>query len=75
MSIFLSLTRQLIFLIPLLAVLPAHFGVSGVWASMAGSDILAATLAVTTVIYMNKRLKNDLNKPINGQPNNTASAS
>lgn len=56
LSIFLSLTRQLIFLLPLLAILPRHFGVSGVWASMAGSDVLAFLLAVITIIVMLKRL-------------------
>lgn len=56
LSIFLSLTRQLIFLLPLLAVLPRHFGVSGVWASMAGSDVLAFILALLTMIFMMKRL-------------------
>ena len=56
LSIFLSLTRQLIFLLPLLAFLPPHFGVPGVWASMAGSDILAFVLALATMIVMMKRL-------------------
>lgn len=56
LSIFLSLTRQLIFLLPLLAILPRHFGVPGVWASMAGSDMLAFLLAIFTMIYMMKRL-------------------
>ncbi|MDE6323749.1 MAG: MATE family efflux transporter, partial [Paramuribaculum sp.] len=31
-SIFLSLTRQLIFLLPLLFILPRHWGIDGVWA-------------------------------------------
>lgn len=56
LSIFLSLTRQLIFLLPLLAILPRHFGVAGVWASMAGSDLLAFILAIVTMIIMLKRL-------------------
>lgn len=54
-SIFLSLTRQLIFLLPLLWLLPPYFGVQGVWMSMAGSDVLAAVLAaVTAVIWVRK---------------------
>ena len=57
MSIFLSLTRQLIFLVPLLWLLPPHFGINGVWASMAGSDFLAFVLAVFTMIVMNRKLK------------------
>lgn len=50
-SIFLSLTRQLIFLIPFLIVLPRYWGIDGVWASMTGSDILAFILAVVTLAW------------------------
>lgn len=56
LSIFLSLTRQLIFLIPFLLILPPHWGINGVWASMAGSDALAFTLAVITAIIVLKKL-------------------
>ncbi|MDE6333023.1 MAG: MATE family efflux transporter, partial [Muribaculaceae bacterium] len=54
MSIFLSLTRQLIFLVPLLWLLPPSFGINGVWASMAGSDFLAFVLAIITMFVMNR---------------------
>ena len=56
LSIFLSLTRQLLFLIPFLIILPRHFGTDGVWASMCGSDLLAAIVAAATVLVMIKRL-------------------
>ena len=56
-SIFLSLTRQLIFLVPLLWILPPRLGIDGVWASMAGSDIMAFLLAVGTMIIMNRKYK------------------
>lgn len=56
LSIFLSLTRQLIFLIPFLLVLPRHWGIDGVWASMAGSDALAFILAVITALIVLKKL-------------------
>ena len=49
MSIFLSLTRQLLFLIPFLIIFPRYWGVDGVWASMAGSDIIAFVFAVVTL--------------------------
>lgn len=62
-SIFLSLTRQLIFLIPLLLILPGYWGVDGVWASMAGSDMLAFLLAVATLIVMTRRLNRRLASP------------
>ena len=57
MSIFLSLTRQLIFLVPFLWFLPKMFGIDGVWASMAGADILAFFLAIGTMIVMNRKIK------------------
>ena len=37
-SIFLSLSRQLLLLLPLLAVLPPRYGLDGVWMSMPISD-------------------------------------
>ena len=51
LSIFLSLTRQLLFLIPLLIIIPRYFGVDGVWASMTASDIMAFFLAMFTLFY------------------------
>ncbi len=54
-SIFLSLTRQLVFLLPLLFFLPRYFGVEGVWASMATSDMLAFIVAVLTLIVVTRR--------------------
>lgn len=60
LSIFLSLTRQLIFLLPLLWILPKHFGVDGVWASMAGSDFLAFVLALLTVLITSPKIKRAL---------------
>ncbi len=56
LSIFLSLTRQLLFLIPFLLILPKYYGTDGVWASMCGSDILAFLLAIGTLYVMNRRL-------------------
>ncbi len=45
-SIFLSLTRQMLFLIPLLLILPLFFGEDGVWYSMPISDFIAALLTI-----------------------------
>jgi MATE efflux family protein len=56
-SIFLSLTRQLLFLIPFLIILPRYWGVDGVWASMSASDIIAFFFAIVTLLYFNKRQK------------------
>lgn len=44
-SIFLSLSRQLIFLLPMLLLLPPFFGLDGVWASLPASDLLAALVS------------------------------
>ncbi len=44
-SIFLSLTRQLLFLIPLLLVLPQFYGQTGVWMAAPISDTLSSLLA------------------------------
>ena len=49
LSIFLSLTRQLLFLIPFLIIMPRWWGVDGVWASMAASDFLAFAVALVTL--------------------------
>lgn len=55
LSIFLSLTRQLIFLLPFLLIIPRYFGIDGVWASMAASDGIAFFFAVTTLIIVNRK--------------------
>lgn len=60
LSIFLSLTRQLIFLLPLLCLLPPHYGVDGVWIAMCSSDFIAFALAAATVIVMNRRIARKL---------------
>ncbi len=54
-SIFLSLSRQLLLLLPLLAILPNIWGLDGVWACMPTADAVSALLAfVIMSIYMNK---------------------
>jgi len=44
-SIILSMTRQILFLIPILLILPNYWGVTGVWASMTFSDAISVVLA------------------------------
>jgi Na+-driven multidrug efflux pump len=48
-SIFLSLTRQLIFLLPALYILPLFIGTEGVWYSFTVSDILSFLLTALLV--------------------------
>lgn len=62
LSIFLSLTRQLIFLLPLLWLLPPRYGVDGVWISMCTSDMIAFFLAAITALIMNRRIARRLNE-------------
>lgn len=52
-SIFLSLSRQLIFLLPMLWLLPHFFQLNGVWFSMPTSDLLASIVTAWVMIrYM-----------------------
>ncbi len=55
LSIFLSLTRQLIFLLPLLWIMPSMMGITGVWASMSMSDFLAFSLAIIVMIVTTRK--------------------
>ena len=55
-SIFLSLARQVIFLIPLLLWLPDFFGLNGVWLSFPGSDICATVVTAAMIVYEFRRI-------------------
>jgi putative MATE family efflux protein len=57
LSIILSVTRQFIFLIPLLLILPKYFGVTGVWITMPISDLAAFIASVILMNYEHKRFK------------------
>ena len=48
-SIFLSLVRQVIFLIPFLLILPMEFGLDGVWASFPTSDVFSTATAALMI--------------------------
>ena len=61
-SIFLSLTRQLLFLIPFLIILPRYWGIDGVWASMAASDFIAFIFAIVTLIIVSRRQTREFDK-------------
>lgn len=45
-AIFLSLTRQVLFLIPLLLILPRYFQLDGIWISGPISDLVSSLLAI-----------------------------
>ena len=56
-SIFLSLTRQVLFLIPLLLILPSEYGLDGVWAAFPTSDIIATVVTAVMVGWQLARFK------------------
>jgi putative MATE family efflux protein len=49
-AIFMSLTRQVLFLLPCLLILPSFFGIKGVWYSMPTADLLASIIAAYLLI-------------------------
>ncbi|MBM3419624.1 MAG: MATE family efflux transporter, partial [Bacteroidetes bacterium] len=54
LATFLSLLRQVIYLIPLLAILPGFFGITGVWLAMPVSDFLSS---ITSFVFLRKEMK------------------
>ena len=58
-SIFLSLSRQLIFLVPAIAILPPLMGLDGVWLAMPLSDGVAAVMAYAMLWIYIRRLKGE----------------
>ena len=56
-AIFLSLTRQMLILLPCLLILPHFFGVAGVWYRMPVSDLLASLIALVMLVYQFRKFK------------------
>ena len=56
-AIFLSLTRQLIFLLPFIFILPRFFGLDGIWASMPLADLTSCVISASIMIYHLRKLK------------------
>lgn len=54
LAIFLSLTRQMLFLLPFLLVLPRFWGQNGVWASLPLADVLSF---IVTLLFIRRFLK------------------
>lgn len=57
-AIFLSLSRQLIFLIPCLWLLPIFFGIAGVWSSFIVADALASIVSMILLINFIRHNRN-----------------
>jgi len=56
-AIFLSLTRQLLFLLPCLLILPQIYGVKGVWYSMPSADLAASVVSVFMLVSQYRKFK------------------
>jgi Na+-driven multidrug efflux pump len=56
-SILMSLSRQLLLLIPFLIILPRYYGIDGIWYSMPVSDILSVILGFSLIIPQVRKLK------------------
>jgi len=57
-SIFLSLTRQVLFLIPALLILPRFLGLNGVWLGSPAADITSFVLTFLVLRWQIGKLKN-----------------
>lgn len=55
-AVLLTLLRQVIILIPLLFILPNHFGLNGIWISMPISDFCSAIIVVFFLVNQWKKL-------------------
>jgi len=58
-AIFLSLIRQLIILLPCLAIMPLFFGVEGVWYSLPASDFIAVIVSEIMLVQLKKSFKKE----------------
>jgi putative MATE family efflux protein len=65
-SIFLSLSRQLLFLLPLLAILPLFFDLNGVWAAIPGADLISSIVTAWMMIYYMRKFKRQHLETIHG---------
>ena len=56
-AVFLSLTRQVIFMIPMLLILPPRFGLDGVWSCYPICDCVAAIVTASMLLWQVKKIK------------------
>ena len=63
-AIIISVSRQMLFIVPLLYTLPQHLGVDGVWYAIPIADALAALLAAGLLIYQLRKLHKNPSKEI-----------
>lgn len=58
-SLFLALSRQILFLIPFVLILPVFLGEKGIWISFPVADILSAVITAFMMLSLLKSLKKD----------------
>lgn len=63
-SIFLSLSRQMIVLIPAIVILSSIWGVNGVWAALPVSDAVASLLALWFFLVYMKRYRRQIDEDV-----------
>ena len=56
-ALFLSLSRQILFLIPLILILPRFFHLDGIWLAFPVSDVLATIVTLMMLYRENKKFK------------------
>ncbi len=56
-AVFLSLTRQILFMIPLLLILPPIFGLNGIWSCFPIADAISTVVATLMLIWQIKRIR------------------
>ena len=62
-SIFLSLTRQLLFLIPGLILLPLHYGLDGVWMAIPVADSASVITAAAMLWWLVRHVEHETHRP------------
>ncbi len=60
-AIFLSLTRQLIFLLPIMIILPKFIGLEGIWASMPLADLISCVVSASMMLYHMRKFRRNSN--------------
>lgn len=58
-AVFLSLTRQIIFMIPMLLILPPHFGLDGVWSCYPVCDVAATVVTSFMLVWQIRKIKRE----------------
>ena len=56
-AVFLSLTRQIIFMIPLLLILPHYYGLNGVWSCYPICDVVASIVTAFMLVWQIRKIK------------------